>query len=144
MSEGGYNTNLASEFYVMSVLYRLGLEPHLTLGNKKSVDIAVIHDPGRVLTIDVKAVAAKNDWFVSAPTSEHRTRHFVVLVSYEGRFNVPQEIPRCWIMPTSDLLGLVHKSKKGSAYFVKRKDILRMGKAFEDAWHVLMTTDYQQ
>jgi hypothetical protein len=37
----GYNTNLASEFYVLSMLYRLGFDANLTLGNKKSVDIAV-------------------------------------------------------------------------------------------------------
>ena len=37
-----YNTNLASEFYVMSVLCRLGLEANLTLGNKKAVDIVVV------------------------------------------------------------------------------------------------------
>jgi hypothetical protein len=60
MGEVSYNTNLASEFYVMSVLYRLGMEPHLTLGNKKSVDIAVLRGPGKALTIDVKGVAGKN------------------------------------------------------------------------------------
>ena len=38
----GYNTNLASEFYVLSMLYRPGLDANLTLGNKKSVDIAVV------------------------------------------------------------------------------------------------------
>ena len=35
----GYNTNLASEFYVLSMLYRCGLDASLTLGNKKSVDV---------------------------------------------------------------------------------------------------------
>ena len=34
-----YNTNLASEFYVLSMLHRLGSDASLTLGNKKSVDI---------------------------------------------------------------------------------------------------------
>ena len=38
----GYNTNLASEFYVLSMLYRLGFDANLTLGNKKSVDITVV------------------------------------------------------------------------------------------------------
>lgn len=46
----GYNTNLASEFYVLSMLYRMGFDANLTLGNKKSVDIAVVLGPGRAIT----------------------------------------------------------------------------------------------
>ena len=57
-SQHGYNTNLASEFYVLSMLYRLGLDANLTLGNKKSVDIAVVLGPGHAITVDVKAVRA--------------------------------------------------------------------------------------
>jgi hypothetical protein len=37
----GYDTNLAAEFYVLSVLHRLGMSATLTLGNKKAVDIVV-------------------------------------------------------------------------------------------------------
>lgn len=138
MGEVGYNTNLASEFYVMSVLYRLGLEPHLTLGNKKSVDIALIRGAGKALTIDVKAVAAKNDWLVGAPPVMPRLHHFVVLVSYEGRFKTLEDVPRCWVVPDADFLPLVHKSKTGSAFFVRRKEILDRSGDFEGAWALLM------
>src|SRR3954471_20641077 len=62
----GYNTNLASEFYVLSALYRLGMDANLTLGNKKSVDIAVVLGPGHAITVDVKAVAGKMDWLMGA------------------------------------------------------------------------------
>jgi len=31
-----YNTNLAAEFHVLSILHRLGLEATLTLGKKNS------------------------------------------------------------------------------------------------------------
>lgn len=31
-TQRGYNTNLASEFFVLSILYRLGLDASLTLG----------------------------------------------------------------------------------------------------------------
>jgi hypothetical protein len=44
--KSAYNTNLAAEFYVLSVLHRLGFDANLTLGNKKSVDIAVIRGAG--------------------------------------------------------------------------------------------------
>lgn len=55
---GTYNTNLAAEFYVLSMLYRLGADASLILGNKKAVDIVVASTPGRTVTIDVKGVQA--------------------------------------------------------------------------------------
>lgn len=62
MRKDGYDTNLASEFHVISLLHRLGLEANLTLGNKKAVDIVVVRRAGDAITIDVKAVAEKYDW----------------------------------------------------------------------------------
>ena len=60
--QSSYDTNLASEFFVMSELHHLGLDAHLTLGNKKAVDIVVVHPRGDTITIDVKAVAGSVDW----------------------------------------------------------------------------------
>jgi len=61
MSQKGYDTNLASEFYVMFVLHRLGCNATITLGNKKAIDIVVTRGAGEAVTIDVKAVAGKTD-----------------------------------------------------------------------------------
>lgn len=36
-----YNTNLAAEFFVLSMLHRLGADPLLTLVNKQAVDIVI-------------------------------------------------------------------------------------------------------
>src|SRR5687767_203399 len=79
MSAAKYNTNLASEFYAMSVLYRLGCDAHLTLGNKKAVDIVVVRGPGDVVTLDVKAVVGKTDWLAGSPEAVARGNHFVAL-----------------------------------------------------------------
>ena len=81
MAQRGYNTNLASEFFVLSILYRLGLDANLTLGNKKSVDISVVLGPGRAVTIDVKAVKGKMDWLMGNVPDTAKPNHFVVLVS---------------------------------------------------------------
>ena len=54
-----YNTNLASEFYVLSMLHRVGLNATLTLGNRKSVDIVVTLRIGTAITIDVKGVPVR-------------------------------------------------------------------------------------
>ena len=33
----GYNTNLSSEYYVLSMLYRQGFDAYITLGNKNGI-----------------------------------------------------------------------------------------------------------
>ncbi len=60
--DNGSNTNLAAEFYVLSVLHRLGMSATLTLGNKKSVDIVVARDVDDLITIDVKGLAGTTNW----------------------------------------------------------------------------------
>ena len=62
MPEFSYNTNLAAEFYVLSMLYRKGYNAYLTLGNKKSVDIIIEKEHGQILTVDVKGLAGKTNW----------------------------------------------------------------------------------
>jgi len=49
-----YNTNLAAEFFILSMLHRRGLDSTITLGNKKAVDIVVAQRTGKAITIDVK------------------------------------------------------------------------------------------
>ncbi len=55
-----YNTNLAAEFYVLSLLHRMGADANITLGNQKAVDIVVVRAPGDAVTIDVKGLAASS------------------------------------------------------------------------------------
>ncbi len=62
-----YNTNLAAEFYVLSVLHRLGAEANLTLGNKKAVDIVVVRGAGDTVTIDVEGLAGKTSLALALP-----------------------------------------------------------------------------
>ncbi len=135
----GYDTNLASEFYVLSMLYRLGLDANLTLGNKKSVDIAVVLGPGRTVTVDVKAVAGKMDWLMggSSPASP-LAHHFVVLLSYEGRFGDPKQVPRCWIFPQAEIEPLVKTAGIGGKMrYLSRKLVLATFADREGAWSLL-------
>ncbi len=85
----GYDTNLASEFYVLSCLHRIGLTANLTLGNKKGVDIIVARKAGDAVTVEVKGTAKKYDWLVNNLSSANPDRHFVALVSLEGRIEDP-------------------------------------------------------
>jgi len=50
------NTNLASEFYVASQLFRQGYVVTVTLGHTKEIDLIVAHPDGRTITIDMKGL----------------------------------------------------------------------------------------
>jgi len=133
----GYNTNLASEFFILSALYRLGLSANLTLGNKKGVDIVVACGPGQAFTIEVKGVAGKNDWLVGKLGIDPRQHHFVVLVCYEAVFDNPDHMPSVWIFPHDDIVAFVKASKTGSARYISRKQVVTACTANRNAWQLL-------
>jgi len=136
-SQRAYNTNLASEFHVMSVLYRLGMDANLTLGNKKAVDIVVVLAPGDTITIDVKAVAGSVDWLVGSTISSPRERHFVVLLSYEGKFGRIDEMPKAWVLPHAEFLSLIKTAKPPSIMrYVSRAQVRKLEHR-KDAWELL-------
>jgi hypothetical protein len=130
-----YDTNLAAEFYVLSMLHRLGMEANLTLGNKKGVDIVLVRDLGEAVTIDVKGVAKRYDWPAGNIHSAHPERHFVVLVSFEGHISDPTSIPRCWIVPLPDLEPFFRQYS--GRRNVSRSMMLGEGQRFEEAWSLL-------
>jgi len=113
-----YNTNLASEFHVLSILHRLGVDAFLTLGNKKSVDIIVTSENGNITTIDVKGIAKKYDWPADNIRAPKNGKHFIVLVSYEGRIEDPTFLPQSWIIPHNKL-------KRFTKQYATRKNVSR-------------------
>jgi len=101
--ENNYNTNLASEFYVLSTLARLGADASLSLGNKKKVDIAIMKSDGKYLTIDVKGVAAQNDWILSNGELDFSENHFYVFISYEKKIADVEISPVVWIFSAKEI-----------------------------------------
>ncbi len=136
MSDVQYNTNLAAEFHVLSILHRLGADATLTLGNKKSVDIAVIKSAGRAITIDVKGLAGKTSWPVDN-VKKVKDRHFLVFVCYEGRINDPTSQPETWVVPSDSLERFVYNSPKGRRV-VPRSTLRRKAAKFKNAWKLLI------
>lgn len=128
---------MGSEFFVLSALYRLGLDANLTLGNKKGVDVVVACGPGRAFTVEVKAVAGKNDWLVGALGSTPREHHYVVLVSYEGTFEDPRERPAVWVFAHDEILPFIQSSKTGTARYISRKRVRETAGEMKDRWGVL-------
>lgn len=136
-----YNTNLAAEFHVLSMLYRLGFDASLTLGNKKSVDIAVVLEAGRAITIDVKGLAGPNDWLMGGVPISPKANHFVVLLTFGGKMSDGTHAPRCWVFRHDEILPLVKTSKnptsKQPMKYVSRKEVLTNFAHLEAAWHRL-------
>jgi len=130
-----YNTNLAAEFYVLSMLHRLGADATLTLGNKKGVDIVVVRDTGDAVTIDVKGVAKRDSWPAGNVQSPHPERHFVVLVSFEGQITNPAVAPRCWVVPLPDLEPYLWLY--GTQLDVVRSSMQEHGEQFENNWSLI-------
>lgn len=133
----GYNTNLASEFHVLSVLHRLGAEACLTLGNKKGVDIFLIRESGESVMVEVKGVAGKFDWPADNILPQEGRLHFVVLVSYEGSIHDPSTAPAVWVIP-GGLLSTFVKQYQGRRV-VSRAKVLKKGIMFKNGWRSLLT-----
>jgi hypothetical protein len=130
----GYDTNLAAEFAVLSMLHRLGADAALTLGNKKGVDIIVAR-AGEALTVEVKGVAGRYDWPADNIQSPRPERHFVVLVSFEAQIADPTVAPRCWVVPFPELEPYLHQY--GTRLDVLRSSMREHGEQFENAWSLI-------
>ena len=134
----GYDTNLASEFYVLSCLHRIGLTANLTLGNKKGVDIIVARKAGDAVTVEVKGTAKKYDWLVNNLSSTNPDRHFIVRVSFEGHIEEPSiPAPQVWIIPVPEISPFMKKDAAGRMNTVARSLILTNATKYENAWELI-------
>ena len=130
-----YNTNLASEFWVLSTLHRLGAEAYLTLGNKKSVDIIVQRAGGALYTVDVKGVAKQYDWPADNITLLSEQTHYYVLVCFDGKIDQPGQSPSAWVVPAKELKDFIktYKTRKVVSRMLMKKN----GARFWQSWHLI-------
>jgi hypothetical protein len=133
-----YNTNLAAEFYVLSMLHRLGAEASLTLGNKKSVDIFIASANSEYKTLDVKGLADSYDWPADNIHIPAPPNHYVGLLSFEGKIHDPHHAPSIWILPANDLSQFVKRYKTRAV--VSRALIKGLGAKYLHAWAQLLPT----
>lgn len=130
-----YNTNLAGEFWVLSALNRLGIEAQLTLGNKKSVDILVVHS-STIYTIDVKALADRYDWPADNIKILDDPKHVYVLLTFESKIADPQASPSVWIIPSDKLRPFIKKYSTRSV--ISRSLIVSNGAKYHNNWKCLV------
>lgn len=106
-----YNTNLAAEFYVLSMLHRLGFDASLSLGNKKAVDVVIVRDSGNVVTVDVKGLAGTTSWPVDN-VKKIAKHHFLIFVSFLGKINEYAVQPEVYVVPSKACrrLSTIHQT----------------------------------
>lgn len=102
--KSSYDTGSASEFLVLSILFRLGVNAFISLGNKKAIDIIVKAKNGFSITVDVKSVRD----YSSVPINNVKveTNHFIVVVIYKKKFSDPTISPDFYIIPSADIPSL--------------------------------------
>ena len=134
MKNRNQNSNLASEFYVASQLFRLGFTVTLTLGHTKEIDLIVKHPDGRIITIDVKGMKNRTNW----PLKQKKVKgnHFFVLVSYNNKFKEITVQPDVFIIPSKSVKSILGR-------WSGRPDITAVGYSrvkdsrFKNAWPLL-------
>jgi hypothetical protein len=133
----GYDTNLAAEFYVLSVLHRLGISATLTLGNKKSVDIVITRDAGQAITVDVKGLAGTTNWPIDN-IKEGKENHFIVFVTFLGKISDPSVLPEVYIVPSKKISApVIYENRAGNRRVIPLGRARESWKQYKDAWELL-------
>jgi hypothetical protein len=100
--------DLAAKFFVLSVLHRLGLEATFTFSQNDNVDITIVQESGRALTIDVKTWTGSREWRI-APFRA-RDHHYVVFVWYPTTTD-PGIQPTAYIVASERLRNLLNRKQ---------------------------------
>jgi hypothetical protein len=122
--------DLAAKFYVLSILHRLGLEATFTFSQNDNVDITIVQESGRALTVDVKTLTGSREWRI-APFRA-RDHHYVVFVWYPTTTD-PNIQPTAYIVASERLLKLLNRKKVQSLPL----DILASELSAQSAWQEL-------
>jgi hypothetical protein len=126
-AENNYNTNLASEYLMMSLLSRTGQEAYLSLGNKKGVDIIVRTKTGGTCILEVKGVNKKSDdWIINNKGIFPQVPNlFYALVSYDSEIENLNAPAKFWLIPALILAaeGQHKVSKNKKTVFLSHKNI---------------------
>jgi hypothetical protein len=67
------------------------------LGNKKSVDIVIVHDAGDSIIVDVKGLAGVTGWPID--NFRPRDRHSLVFVCFLGKIDDPAACAELYVVP---------------------------------------------
>ena len=129
----GYNTGLAAEFYVLSVLHRKGFNASLTLGNRKAIDI-VVESLDRTVTIDVKGMVSRTNWPLDNFTSATRVNHYIALVTFNNRIKDHTVRPTVYLVPAADIPQFFYVNPKGNRRTIQFSRMRDEGSKYLENW----------
>jgi hypothetical protein len=127
-----YDTGMAAEFHVLSVLHRLGISANLTLGNQKAVDIVVTKSSGDVITIDVKGIKGKTSWPINDRSSSRS--HYYVFVTFLGKIEDPTVSPEVYVVPSTSIGRLKYVHEQSGREFVQLRKLRPKSRRYRDNW----------
>ncbi|HKC68878.1 MAG TPA: hypothetical protein VKG26_11660 [Bacteroidia bacterium] len=131
-----YDTNLASEYFILSALYRKGFEAFITLGNKKSIDIIVKHHH-RQVTIDVKGMKGTTSFPIdNLDITTKDPNHYIIFISFLNRIDNIESIPEIYIVPLSAIKKLMYQNPKGNRRVVNLSKLRKNG-IYRDNWDII-------
>jgi hypothetical protein len=134
----GYNTNLASEYYVLSMLYRQGFDAYITLGNKKGIDIILNLNDEKQLTIDVKGLQGTTLFPLdNVDDQADKPNHFVVFLSFLNKMSDPLVLPEIYVLPHNDLKELMYHNPKGNRKGINLSMLRSREEAYRNNWEIL-------
>lgn len=127
-----FDTGVAAEYFILSQLYRLGVEAYISQGNKKAIDIRIVKKDGTTVSLDVKAVRSYSSLVVNNVTN--KKDHFIVFVIYNNKFENLDVPPEIFIVPSDEIDKLVSHYKKEKRVL---KGNLEKGN-YKDRWDLLI------
>lgn len=134
----GYNTNLASEYYVLSALYRKGFEAFITLGNKKGIDIILNLDDKKQITIDVKGLQGTTLFPLdNVRENVDKPNHFIAFLSFLNKMSDPSAVPEIYIVPHNNVKELMYRNPKGNRKGINLSKLRTVGKKYLNNWDLL-------
>ena len=131
-----YDTNLASEFYILSALYRKGLDAFITLGNKKSVDI-IVKNLTRQITIDVKGLKGTTGFPVDNIDNSGRLNHYVIFISFKNKIDDLSTLPEIYIVPSKEVKKITYQSPNSSRRVVSFSTLRKRETRYRVNWDCL-------
>ncbi|MCF8425209.1 MAG: hypothetical protein K9H61_07235 [Bacteroidia bacterium] len=139
-AETNYNTNLASEYLMMSLLCRAGKDAYLSLGNKKGVDIIVKTDNGAICVVEVKGVNKRNDWLIgNSGKLPIEPNLFYAFICFNGNIEFLTTSADFWIVPSEKLKeSTEHKiAGNGKTVYISNKYVRENYDEFKNTFKYL-------
>lgn len=126
----GFDTGIAAEYFILSQLYRQGIEAYISQGNKKSIDIRLIRLDGIAVSVDVKAVRGYSSVVVN--NVRPGDNHFIAIVIYNDKFEDVSTVPEVFIVPSAELAAI-------TSHWKDEKRVMKGKLApFKNQWHTLL------